>query len=109
MAADPSATLFGIQFSQWFQRINSWTSAWNYNALDPKYDDAGNFTFGATGKALGLPASAIMWGGGLKKNYDYWSKGEPNPYFSFPYTNAPHKMLMIAQGIQYAQNGCNHH
>ena len=73
----------------------------------PQYDDFGNFKYGATRTALGLPQAAVMWAGGLVKNINYWSKGQANPYRNQPYMNDQHKMSMIAQGIQYAQNGCN--
>jgi len=40
------------------------------------------------------------------KNLNYWSKFQGNPFWNQPYTNDPAKMAMIAQGMQYAQNGC---
>ena len=105
-----SATV--VRLTAWVENICCWSSTWNFqggdngNAYLPQFDDAGNFNFGATGIATGVPSSALMWGAGFAKNLNYWSKFKANPYSSQPYTNDPHKMAMIAQGIQYAQNGC---
>lgn len=74
--------------------------------MGKQYDDFGNFNYGATGTALGLPSGVLMNAAGVVKNFNYWSKGQSNPYWNQPYTNDPQKMAMIAQGIQYAQNGC---
>lgn len=100
------------RLATWFGNVCCWSSTWNFQGGDdgssylPQYDNAGNFNFGATGVAAGVPATALMWGGGLVKNVNYWSKGKPNPYRNQPYMNDPAKMAMIARGIQYAQNGC---
>ena len=101
-----------VNAASWFNNVCCWSSPWNYQAdangnWQPQYDDFGNFNYGATGTALGLPQAAVMWAGGLVKNINYWSKGQANPYRNQPYMNDRHKMSMIAQGIQYAQNGCN--
>lgn len=76
----------------------------NYNAAG--FDDFGNFSYGATGTALGIPSDALLLGAGMAKNVNYWSKGRSNPYSNQPRWNDPHKMNMIKQGIQFAQNGC---
>ena len=100
----PSNTLGSV--NQWLANVCCWTSAWNYQSQGTQYDDFGNFNYGATGTALGILSSALMWAGGLVKNINYWSKGQSNPYSNQPYTNSPQKTNMIAQGIQYAVNGC---
>jgi hypothetical protein len=96
-----------IDAGRWFSNICCWKSSWNYQKGDnPQYDDFGNFNYGATGAALGIPSGALMSIAGFKKNIDYWSKFQSNPYSNKPFSNDPNKMKMIAQGIQYAKNGC---
>jgi hypothetical protein len=60
-----SNTLAG--FNQWLANVCCWTSAWNYQLQGTQYDNCGNFNYGATGTASGIPSSALMWAGGLVK------------------------------------------
>jgi hypothetical protein len=105
-AIDPASTLARNAF-RWFGNVCCWTSPWNYQAQSPQYDEFGNFNYGATGTALGIPAPILVGAAGLKKNFDFWSKGQSNPYSSQPHTNAPSKTRAIMNGIQYARAGCS--
>lgn len=93
---------------QWFDRICCDSSKWNYKALGSQYDAFGNFNFGATGSAIGIPANVLLRGAGLAK----WLKLRPDkfgqPMGKFPYGNQPDKQQAIQDGIRYYQNNCMH-
>jgi len=105
-SATYSAINWSARFQSWAQNVCCWNSAWGYQSQGAQYDDFGNFNYGATGTALGLSSSELLIAAGIVKNFNYWSKGESNPYSNQPLTNDPHKMDMIVQGIKFAKNGC---
>jgi hypothetical protein len=90
-------------FSKWLKNVCCWSSPWKYQAdskgnWQPQYDDFGNFNFGATGTALGLPSPVVMSGGGLAKNWNYWSKGQWNPYWVETQDTPKESDLVLAGG-----------
>jgi RHS repeat-associated protein len=80
-----------------------WTGApWDYKTtVGGQYDDAGNFNFGATGAALGIPDSMLLEGADKFKKFRNRKKGKP------PNGNEPDKNHMIQLGIDYFKNGCS--
>jgi hypothetical protein len=77
---------------------------WDYKRLTPdlRYESFGNFNYGATGRALGLPeqvlrrgAGAVQWLGGP---YD---PSQGNPLGGPPYGDQPIDQYWIGRGIEY--------
>jgi RHS repeat-associated protein len=91
----------------WLQNVCCQDSPWNYKTQGQQYDNAGNQNYGATGTSLGIPGGVLETTAGLKKNYDYLSKGKINPYWNQPFMNDPTKTNAINEGIQYTNNGCS--
>jgi RHS repeat-associated protein len=95
-----------IQGGMWFHNVCCWSSLWGYQSQGVQYDDFGNFNYGATGIALGIPRPLLLGFAGIVKNFNYWEKGQLNPYWSKAWMNATSKTKMIDQGITHAKNGC---
>jgi len=84
--------------------------AWDYKQWDPKYDDFGNFNYGATG-SLFFDETTLFRGAAFAR---YLANGSPLPglkKYGSPlkgpnYGNDPHKNEMIRQGMKYQQNDC---
>jgi RHS repeat-associated protein len=80
---------------------------WDYKRSGPEYDQFGNFNYGATGAAAGIPESTLLWAAGVVK----WAKMGGNdpwgsPWGGAPWGNEPDKQNDIANGYQYFENGC---
>jgi hypothetical protein len=107
---DSGIPQFMNTFDWWLGQVCCDNSPWNYKALGGQYDDLGNFNFGATGAALGIPDNLLLRGAGMAK----WWKRSPdpdgNPLFGpYPqYGNALKKQQMILEGIRYFKDGCMH-
>ena len=104
---DALAAEYQGHVTQWFDRICCQNSQWNYKGGgQSQYDAFGNFNFGATGSAIGIPANVLLRGAGLVK----WLKLRPDkfgkPLGKFPYGNQPEKQKAIQDGIRYYQNNC---
>jgi hypothetical protein len=84
----------------WFFQILP-GAPWDYKRLGTKYDDAGNFNFGATGAALGIPDSKLLSGADGFKEFMLLLK------LKLPHKNEPEKQREIQRGIDYFKNGCS--
>jgi RHS repeat-associated protein len=103
-------------YTAWFLLICCSTSPWNYKSQGAQYDAFGNFNFGATGAALGIPDDVLLRGAGLAKwpqlphdenGNDYDNNGNyGNPLGPYPYGNQNDKQEDILQGMRYFKNGC---
>jgi hypothetical protein len=78
---------------------------WDYKQIDGKYENFGNFNFGATGTALGFSPDLLLRGAG-------WAsiKADPgrreiygSPIGDKPYGDDPIDAFWIIQGINYAR------
>ncbi len=89
----------------WYTKVTQGHGPWDYKYYNgqshPEYDNFGNFNFGATGAALGIPLNALLRGAG-------WAKGKilPNDpyghwYWRAPYGNEPDKQQQITNGYNY--------
>ena len=66
----------------WFAMVQNW-APWDYKRQNPEYDNFGNFNFGATGCALGIPLNILQRGAGSFKNlpkFGHW-------WWRYPYGN----------------------
>jgi hypothetical protein len=81
-------------------RSTSWASILEADKQGYQYDDAGNFNYGATGTAIGIPSSVLLKGADAYKNFmNFWHNKPMNG-------NEPQKNDMIQKGIDYVKNEC---
>lgn len=86
--------------SFWLAMQNYPYAPWDYNKQGFQYDQAGNFNYGATGTAIGIPGTALIEGANAYKNImNFWRKRPMNG-------NEPEKNDMIQRGIDYVKKGC---
>jgi RHS repeat-associated protein len=101
-------TLDPTYYPKYFHRIID-GGDWDYKTRG--YDDFGNFNYGATLAAMGVPESIILRGAGAYKLYKDHKKNQPDPYGrpwdrNGPFGNEPDKNDVIQRGIDYYRNGC---
>jgi hypothetical protein len=93
----------------WLAMVGYPHAPWDYNKQGP-YDNFGNFNYGATGAALGLPDQVIKRGAGAYKYvYDLvHDKPDPDgsPLGPYPYGNSQGKQDEVQAGIDYFKHGC---
>jgi RHS repeat-associated protein len=82
--ADLDTNIQGTQhngFQWWKPHIDHTGALWDYKNFGgvkhPEYDEFGNFNFGATGAALGIPGNALLRGAGYAKGLSKFG-GVPN-------------------------------
>ncbi len=94
---------FAVAYGPWFERILPY-SEWDYKRrLDDHevYQDFGNFNFGMTGAAEGLPLNTLLWGAGeLQKLMDF-AYGRPGPANPTEYGDHPRDDAMIRLGYAF--------
>lgn len=97
----------------WFRSMVRNRSIWDYKNqpyphAHPEYADFGNFNFGATGDALGLPTPILFRGAGYAQEKAGTStSGWGHWWGSAPYGDDPKDQQQIKSGIQYVQQGCH--
>jgi RHS repeat-associated protein len=92
----------------WFATKVLPKAAWDYKTQGMQYDAFGNFNYGATGAALGLPLSYLQTvGGGLSRVLGTNNPAYGSWYQSPLYGHAPVKSQAITDGYNYYKNGCN--
>jgi len=102
-AADP--TKAKANSWSWFVHQVKPGGAWDYKALPggyPKWDDFGNFNYGATGAVLTNSLQTLEQGAALAR----LSARPLAQLKNYGLGNDPHKNEMIRQGMQYKQNDC---
>jgi RHS repeat-associated protein len=89
----------------WYLYVKN-NGVWDYKQLDKKYEEFGNFNYGATGTALGLPADVLLRGAGWasvkadpRRASIYGRPLNKNP----PYGDDAKDGYWIIQGINYAK------
>jgi hypothetical protein len=108
-----------IANAKWFRNQVQNKGPWDYKQvktmndfgkIDPlsPYDDFGNFNYGATGAALGMPDQVLLRAAGWYQE----KSGNGSPEFGHwwggaPYGDDPPGQEFIKQGIQYYKNHCN--
>lgn len=88
----------------WFYNQVRNGGPWDYKQINGNYADFGNFNYGATGYAMGIPESVLLraagWaqtraGTSLKSNGDWMSDA--------PYGDDPIDQAFVKNGISYAK------
>jgi hypothetical protein len=92
----------------WFYNQVRNKGPWDYKQLGPKYEDFGNFNFGATGSAFGFPDSVLYRGAGMANQMaDPTRTGLGSPLGGYPYGDDPSDQNQVNKGINYC--GCTGH
>lgn len=91
----------------WFYNQVRNKGPWDYKQQDSSFQDFGNFNFGATGTALGIPSEVLQRGAGWAQQ----QAGTSNPAWggpsgSYPYGDDPDDNWQIRQGIKYPTCNC---
>jgi len=82
---------------------------WDYARINrQRYDAGGNFNYGATGVALGIPPQVLLRAAGVAQVFTgHWKAKYGIPALTGPgYGDDPKGQAEIHSGIQYAQNHC---
>ena len=80
---------------------------WDYKTQGQQYDAFGNFNFGATGGAAGIPLQVLQAGAGAVSALVGTNSSQYGSWYQPPlYGHAPIKSDMIAAGYAYYQQGC---
>jgi len=91
----------------WFYNQVRNKGPWDYKQQDRQYQDFGNFNYGVTGAALGVPDGILRRAAGWAQEqagtgapqYGHWWGGAP-------YGDDPADQDMINKGILFYKNGC---
>ena len=87
----------------WFYQKLHNHGPWDYKQFNRLWANFGNFNYGATGTAAGIPANILLRGGGFAQNRAQTSQEEwGNWYQDEPYGDDPRDQFWIKQGIDYA-------
>jgi Ca2+-binding RTX toxin-like protein len=98
-------------FYWWYKQVKnnkdgSNQNSWDYKQGHPEFEDFGNFNYGATGAALGLPSWLIKRLAGAASVI-----ADPDrvrtlglPFGPFPYGDDPADQIAIQRGIDYAKS-----
>ena len=71
------------------------------------YEDFGNFNFGATAAAMGMPQYIAQNGAGIYQQLrGAAAAGQGKPFFEWPYGDDPADAKMIQSGYDYTNNNC---
>ena len=90
---------------KWFKDQVKNKGPWDYKQKGPEFQDAGNFNYGATGKAIGIPDRILLMGAGWAQEEAGTSKEEWNSWYgSPPYGDDPKDQEKIKEGIDYYNN-----
>lgn len=88
----------------WFYRQVKNDGPRDFKQRDPKFEDFGNFNFGASGRAFGLPATALFRGAGWAiQQADPARDGLGEPWGKFPYGDFPNDQKEIGRGIDFCE------
>jgi RHS repeat-associated protein len=114
---DPSKNIQDAEengYPWWFNHVKKWNGPWDYKNYNgqphPEYDDFGNFNYGATGAAMGVPLNLLLRGAGAAK----WRRYPGNDPFGRPWDrsgnfgNQPEKNQQIINGYNWYKN-CGPH
>jgi hypothetical protein len=81
---------------------------WDDKTQGQQYDAFGNFNFGATGAAAGIPLQVLQAGAGAVSALVGTNSSQYGSWYQPPlYGHPPIKSQMIAAGYAYYKRGCN--
>lgn len=87
----------------WFYNQVRSRGPWDYKRSGSQYENFGNFNYGATGAAMGIPESALLRGAGWASTHADSSRSAfwGNWWGSAPYGDDPADQAQIKAGIDY--------
>jgi len=88
----------------WFYQKVRNKGPWDYKQFNPYWAEFGNFNYGATGTAAGIPENILLMGAGAaqlraKTSDPQWGY----PWQGPPYGDDPKDQAAIREGIAYAR------
>ncbi|PNS10707.1 type IV secretion protein Rhs [Mixta theicola] len=91
----------------WFYKKVRLKGPWDYKRFDPYWADFGNFNYGATGTAAGIPEAILLKAAGWAQSRAGTSDPDwGNWYDGPPYGDDYNDQYWIKEGIKYAiENG----
>ncbi len=88
----------------WFYNQVRNKGPWDYKQQGGKYEDFGNFNFGATGYAFGFPLGILQRGAGwANQKADPSRKNLGSPWGEYPYGDDPSDQEQIKSGSSYCE------
>jgi len=91
----------------WLVSMVAPKAPWDYKTQGQQYDAFGNFNFGATGAAAGIPLQVLQAGAGAVSALVGTNSSQYGSWYQPPlYGHAPIKSQTIAAGYAYYQQGC---
>jgi hypothetical protein len=107
----PQGPFFAYDDAKWFKSMVTHKAEWDYKRIDMKYEDFGNFNYGATGTAIGFDLVTLLSEAGRvqaippgmkekPKEWGYpagrlWGKGQ------YPYGDQPEDAKQVEAGRNY--------
>jgi hypothetical protein len=90
-----------IHLAWWVNKVRE-GGAWDYKGQGTQYQDFGNFNYGATGKAIGIPDGVLLRAAGVVQELQNTSRSSfGNPLGGPPYGDDPVDQKYIRDGIEY--------
>lgn len=91
----------------WFYQKVRLKGPWDYKQFNPYWTDFGNFNYGASGTAAGIPAAILLKAAGWAQSRAKTSDPDwGNWYGDPPYGDDYNDQYWIKEGIKYAiENG----
>lgn len=88
----------------WFYQKVRNRGPWDYKQQDRNLANFGNFNYGASGFAAGIPEETLFIAAGFAQNRAGTSQPQWGAWYgSFPYGDDPYDQFWIKQGIDYAK------
>ncbi|WP_210080899.1 polymorphic toxin type 44 domain-containing protein [Pantoea endophytica] len=88
----------------WFYQKVRNRGPWDYKQFDFNWAAFGNFNFGATGRAAGIPDDILLMGAGFAQTLAGTSKSRWGKWYDVPpYGDDPTDQRNIREGIEYAK------
>mgnify|MGYP000378991915 CR=1 FL=1 len=108
LASSRVGSVLGPSDYLWFYDQVKSTGPWNYKkSVSKDFEDFGNFNYGATGTAMGVPENVLLRAAGWAQSRAGTSAQAFREWYTgAPYGDDPKDQFQIKRGIQYAkQNG----
>lgn len=106
LAEEHPAWNFG-NFAAWAFTIVPNHGPWDYKRIDPRYEPFGNFNYGATGAAMGVPETmARRAAGGYGEYFGDYDPQNGHWWQDPPYGDHRSDQAQIRAGYQYYRCGC---
>lgn len=97
--------VLGPTDAAWFFGMVRNGGPWDYKQQGRRYQDFGNFNYGAVGYAIGIPETVLLRGAGWAQSKAQTSmSGWSNWWGRSPYGDDPMDQKMIEAGVEYAKH-----